>query len=137
VNILDGVFAESMAFAYSEHAADDVRQFVVRTLGGWRVEALGVSAGRAARLVTLWAREHEPAPVFRVEVTWDGPVLQIELTDRGAVVPNVNTSRDDAEFGMQLLGTAALEWGSELDSRGRCLWVSFRASPGGEVATPS
>ena len=54
-----------------------------------------------------------------------GPVLHIEVTDQGALVPGAQVSLADAELAVRLLRTPAIEWGAELDSHGRCLWVAF------------
>ena len=62
-----------------------------------------------ARELVVWAVVNGPTGEFVMTLTWDGPVLHIEVTDQGALVPGAQVSLADAELAVRLLQTPAIE----------------------------
>jgi len=115
-----------MAFALSDHLSADVALFVEHVMADWGLTRLReVAVTTTVELVT-WATSHGPSSVLRVVVTWDEPLVHLEVFDRGALVPDPNVSRADATLAVRLLIPPGVEWGAGLDSRGRCLWATLR-----------
>ena len=127
MSVLPGVQHERQAFAKSADALAAVAAFVEATTVGWGLPELVASLQFAARELVAWNVANGPAGEFTVTLTYDKPVVHIEVADRGALVPNPYVSCVDADLAVRLLANPAIEWGAELDSRGRTLWVSFSA----------
>lgn len=123
--ILFGV-RESTTIALTQHAAEDVRQFARCTPEGWDLQDVAERAGDVGRELAQWMADHAPSSHLHVTLLWDNPILHVEVGDRGALAPDPNVSRRDAEFAVRVLTPPVLEWGCDLDSRGRRLWATLR-----------
>jgi hypothetical protein len=126
IDELAGVQREARAFEQAGYLEHDVRRFVEHVVSGWRLSQLTEDVLRIAQELVAWVMTNGPSPTFTVELTWDGPLVHVEVRDRGAVMPNPNVARGDAEFAVRLLMPPAAEWGAELDTRGRCVWVALQ-----------
>jgi hypothetical protein len=116
-----------MVFMKSADAPQRITAFVERVPVDWSLPELVAPLLYACRELTAWIVANGPSGEFVVTLTYDEPIVHIEVTDRGALVPNPHVSRADAELAARLLAESAIEWGAELDSRGRCLWVALHA----------
>ena len=123
---LTGVRRETRAFEQTGHLEREVREFVEQVLGGWELSQLARGVLRAVQELVAWEMANGPSPSFTVELTWDEPLVRVEVRDRGTVIPNPNVVRSDAELAVRLLTPPAVEWGAELDVRGRCVWAVVR-----------
>jgi hypothetical protein len=124
---------DSKIFTALPTAPTDVLPFVTGAPAGW---GLGHLAGPIAAVVhdlVGWAMAHSPSSVFTVGLLLDGSILHVEVANRGGLAPDPFVSRTDAELAVRLLTPPVLEWGAELDSRGRCLWATLRASQDDEA----
>jgi len=102
-----------------------VSDFVKNTLYDWQLPELVGPARCAAGELANWIIKQGASSPLALTATWDHDLLIVELGDRGGLVPDPHVSKADAELAMWLLDPPAVEWGAELDGRGRRLWVSF------------
>ena len=116
-----------MRFALSGYVAADVRAFVAGVPAGWGLGNLTEIVTALVSELVSWTTAHGPSEVFTVALTWDEPILHVEVSDRGGIAPEPTLSRADAELAVRLLSLPVVEWGADLDSRGRCLWATLRA----------
>jgi hypothetical protein len=114
-----------MSFALSSYVAADVQAFVASIPAGWGLSHLTEPVNTLTHELVAWTTKNGPSEVFTVVLTWDEPILHVEVIDRGGIVPDPNVSRTDAEFALRLLSLPVMEWGADLDSRGRCLWATL------------
>lgn len=128
MNILTGVCSQSMAFAASTHALADATSFTHHVLKDWDLDAYSTAVQGAASRLIAWMTAHQPATTFRLELTWDSPLLHLEVVDRATVLPDPFVSRCDARLAVDLLTPPIVEWGAQLDCRGRCLWTTLRTT---------
>lgn len=123
---LAGVRRESRVFEQTGHLEHELRGFVEWAMDGWGLSQLTEDVLRIAQELVAWEVANGPSPAFTVELTWDEPLVHVEVWDRGALIPNPNVSRGDAKFAVRLLTPPRVKWGAELDPRGRCVWVALR-----------
>ena len=115
-----------------EHASAVVHA----TLDSWQLLAmLPVVKGALSELLS-WIHGHGGSDRLELTVTWDQTLLFVELHDCGGLVPKPHVSRVDAELAVRLLTPPAVEWGADLDSRGRRLWVAFAVPSTALCAVP-
>ena len=112
----------------------DLHAFVMDSLAGCGLGRLTAAVSTLATELVTWATTHSPSDGFTVQLTWDDPILHAEVTDRGSLAPDPNVSRADAELAVRLLSIPIVEWGADLDSRGRCLWATLHAGYVGTAA---
>jgi len=129
--LLPDVSREAMSFALSGHVAADVESFVARLPDGWGLAHLTDVVTVLVSELMSWMAAHGPSEVFTVALTWDEPILHVEVNDRGDAAPEPTLSRADAEFAVRLLSLPVMEWGADLDSRGRCLWATLHGDRDG------
>lgn len=127
MSILPGVLYERQTFTKSTDAPRQIAPFIEAASAKWNLPELVAPLLNAARELVAWIVANGPSGEFMVTLTRDEPVVHIEITDRGALIPNPYVSRDDAELAVRLFARPAIEWGAELNSRGRALWVCFAA----------
>lgn len=130
--LLPDVARAAMSFALSSYVATDVQAFVARVPAGWGLGDLTETLTALVSELVSWMTAHGPSEVFTVALTWDEPILHVEVSDRGAIAPEPTLSRADAEFAVRLLSLPVAEWGADLDSRGRCLWATLRGDRDGD-----
>ena len=115
-----------------EHASAVVHA----TLDSWQLlDVLPMVKGALSELLS-WIHGHGGSDRLELTVTWDETLLFVELHDRGGLIPEPHVSRVDAELAVRLLTSAAVEWGADLDSRGRRLWVAFSVPSTGLSTMP-
>lgn len=124
-HLLPAVKRDAMSFALTAHVAADVQAFVAGVPAGWGLGHFAETVTALVSELVSWTTAHGPSEVFTVALTWDEPILHVEVTDRGGVAPDPTVSRDDAELAVRLLTIPVVEWGADLDSRGRCLWATL------------
>jgi hypothetical protein len=127
MSILPGVLHKRQTFTTSADAPQAVVPFAEEASVGWDLPELVAPLLFVARELVAWVVANGSSGEFAVTLTYDEPIVHIEVKDRGALIPNPYVSRADAELAVRLLARPAIEWGAELDSRGRTLWVSFSA----------
>ena len=120
-------------FVMDEELGERASAFLQSVLIGWQLDELLVSMDFALAELLRWMTGHGTSDRLRCVVTWDQNLVFAELRDRGGLVPEPHVSRVDAELATRLLAPPAVEWGAELDSRGRQLWVAFAAPAGASV----
>ena len=123
---LTGAQRETRTFEQADHLEQEVRGFVEQVVNGWGLSQLTKDVLRVVQELVAWEMANGPALSFTVELTWDGPLVHVEVWDRGALIPNPNVVRSDAELAVRLLAPPAAEWGAELDVQGRCVWAMLR-----------
>lgn len=106
--------------------------FLYATLEDWQLLDLLMPVGHALHELVQWIGGHGTSEQVSVSITWDQTLLFVELHDHGGLVPEPHVSRVDAELATRLLAPPAVEWGADLDSRGRLLWVGFAV----QIAVP-
>jgi len=94
-------------------------------LEDWKLLDLIKAVDVAVSELMQWIDGHGAPDRMNLTITWDQTLLFVELHDRGGLVPEPHVSRVDAELATRLLAPPAVEWGADLDSRGRHLWVAF------------
>lgn len=124
--LLPDVSRKAMSFALSGYVAADVQVFVAGVPAGWGLGHLTETLTALVSELVSWTTAHGPSEVFTVALTWDEPILHVEVSDRGGIAPEPTLSRADAGFAARLLSLPVVEWGADLDSRGRCLWATLR-----------
>ena len=110
------------------HLKHFVDVFVSQVLQEWKLEALAGDLQRVTHELLAWMLTNGASTECRLVLTRDEPFVHVEVLDRGGLVPSPYVSLADAELAVRLLKTPVIEWGSELDSRGRCLWVCLSAA---------
>jgi hypothetical protein len=130
-HFLPAVSREAMSFALSSYVADDVKAFVAGIPAGWGLGQLSENVKALTAELVAWIAANAPTDAFTVVLTWDKPILHVEVSDRGGIAPEPTLSRADAEFAVRLLSLPVVEWGADLDSRGRCLWATLRGDRDG------
>lgn len=135
--LLPDVPREAMSFAISGYVAADVHTFVAGVPAGWGLGHLTETVTALVNELVSWMTAHGSSEVFTAALTWDEPILHVEVSDRGGIAPEPTLARADAEFAVRLLSLPVVEWGADLDSRGRCLWATLRADrdAGGDALT--
>jgi hypothetical protein len=128
MNSLAGVSIESMAFAASARAIFDAQIFTRHVTKTWHLEPFSADLTTAASRLITWLTAHEPATTFRLELTWDAPLVHLEVTDPGVSLPDPFVVKADAELAVDLLTPPIVEWGAHLDSRGRRLWITLHTA---------
>jgi hypothetical protein len=113
------------SLAASEGLNESAAMFLHSTLAVWQLNELLVPMDFVLAELVRWMSGHGMSPEMRCSLTWDQNLVFIELRDRGGLAPEPHVSRVDAELAMRLLAPPAVEWGAELDARGRQLWVAF------------
>ena len=124
---LTNVRSESGAFATSDCLVRDVTVFVDQAVANWALGHVRVVAAETTTELVSWLLAHDPTSVMRVVVTCDAPLVHIELFDRGQRVPDPHVFCMDAAFAVQVLIRPGVQWGADLDARGRCLWATVSA----------
>ena len=122
---LVGVRRETRAFERAGHLESEVRGFVERVADEWGLSQLTKDMLRVAQELVAWEMANGPSQSFTVEPTWDGPLVHVEVRDRGALIPNPNVARGHAEFAVRLLMPPVVEWGADTDQGGRRLWATL------------
>lgn len=115
------------SFVIDDSLSERASAFLQAVLENWQLGDLLVPMDFALAELVRWMIGHGSSDQMRCEVTWDQNLVFIELRDRGGLVPEPHASRTDAELATRLLAPPVIEWGAELDSRGRQLWVAFTA----------
>jgi hypothetical protein len=115
------------SFAVDEGLSKRASEFLRSILDDWQLGELLAPMDNALTGLVRWMVDHGTSDHVRCEVTWDQGLVFIDLRDRGGLVPEPHVSRTDAELATRLLAPPAVEWGAELSSRGRQLWVAFAA----------
>jgi hypothetical protein len=113
------------AFTVDEELNERVSALLQATLDEWQVLDMLLPMDFALGELVRWINGHGTSDRVYCSITWDQTLLFIELRDRGGLIPEPHVSRVDAELATRLLAPPAVEWGAELDTRGRHLWVSF------------
>ena len=113
------------SLAAGEGLGDSAATFLHSTLAIWQLDELLAPMDFALAELVRWMSIHGSSSEMRCSLTWDQNLVFIELRDRGGLAPEPHVSRVDAELAMRLLAPPAVEWGAELDARGRQLWVAF------------
>jgi hypothetical protein len=133
---LDGVCSESMAFALSDDFIRDATLFTDQTVASWALPAVRIIAAETTTELVSWLLAHDPSSVVRLAVTWDAPLVHIELFDRGQWLPDPYGFCMDAAFAVHLLIRPGVQWGAGVDARGRCLWATVSV-PGQDGLPPA
>jgi len=113
------------SFVVDEGLSERTSAFLHSALNDWQINELLVPMNFALAELVRWMTGHGTSPQMHCSVTWDQNLMFVELRDRGGLVPEPHVSRVDAELALRLLAPPAIEWGAELDARGRQLWVAF------------
>ena len=113
------------SFVTDDGLSDHASAFLQSVLEDWQLYELLAAMDCALAELLRWMIGHGTPDHVRCELTWDQNLVFVELHDRGGLVPEPHVSRVDAELATRLLAPPAVEWGAELDSRGRQLWVAF------------
>ena len=121
------------SFAMDNELRERASGFLQSVLEEWQLDELLVPMDFALAELLRWMVDHGAAQNVRCVVTWDQSLVFVELRDRGGLVPEPHVSRVDAELAIRLLAQPAVEWGAELDSRGRQLWVAFAVPAGASM----
>jgi len=121
---LSDVRTESMAFAVSDSFIRDATLFTDQTVADWSLSDVRIIAAETTTELVSWLLAHDPSSVVRLAVTWDGPLVHIELFDRGQSLPDPRVFCADAAFAVHLLIRPGVQWGAGVDARGRCLWAT-------------
>lgn len=113
------------SFRMDEGLSVRASNLLYETLTTWQLLDVLMPVTSVMNELVHWINGHGASEEVRCSITWDQNLLFIELHDRGGLVPEPHISRTDADLAVQLLAPPAVEWGAELDSRGRQLWVAF------------
>jgi hypothetical protein len=113
------------SFVVDEGLNERTSAFLLATLESWQLLDLLMPMNFALAELVRWMTVHGTSLRMHCSVTWDQNLIFVELRDRGGLVPEPHVSRVDAELALRLLAPPAIEWGAELDARGRQLWAAF------------
>ena len=127
------------SFVADEELGERATAFLRSLLSEWQLGEYLVSTDDVLGELLGWMTSHGTSDHVRCAVTWDQGLVVVELRDHGGLIPEPHVSHVDAELATRLLALPTVEWGADLDSRGRQLWVAFAvhgnagASDGGHV----
>ena len=112
-------------------AAQNALLFVRAQLPDWGLDALADVACAGVTELTQWVLAHDRNVLLEVTLVWDRPsLLFTEIADRHESLPRRPVWLIEDRSAVERLEAASLEWGAELEARGRRLWASYSAEPG-------
>ncbi len=125
MTILTDAQTRSTTLAADGSAVPNARRFARDVLAVWLLSDLEANACAGLSELVTWAVANDPAVFIEITLIWDGPLLFTEVADRRGRLPSRPTWLVEDQLGVILLERSSLEWGAELNARGRCLWASF------------
>lgn len=126
MTVLTDAQTRSTALLADASAAPNARLFARMVLADWELSEVAADACAGLSELVVWVLANDPGVLVEITLVWDGPLLFTEVADRQERLPHrpvwLNTEGGHA---VAILEAFSLEWGAEVDMRGRCLWASF------------
>jgi hypothetical protein len=111
-------------------APDEAGGFAQRSLRDWGLAELSSPVSSTVTALATWNELNEPTGRLRLGLSLQEPsrpVLYVQITDQGILLPDPYRSQDDAQLAVKVLGRPCVVWGAGLESGGlvRTLWAIF------------
>jgi len=132
VTALTNAQTRSTSLLADDSAAENARLFARAQLPDWGLGHLEAAACTGLGELLGWLRANDPNVLVEITLVWDPPLLFTEVADRHETLPRrpVWLLAAGGREQVARLEAASLEWGAELDARGRRLWASYSAENG-------
>jgi hypothetical protein len=104
--------------------------YAERSLNDWGLADLSPPVSATVTALARWNEMNEPTGKLRLGLSLQEPsrpVLYVQITDQGILLPDPYRSQDDAKLAVTVLGRPCVVWGAGLESEGlvRTLWAIF------------
>ncbi len=111
-------------------AATQAAGFAQQSLLDWGLAELGFAVSASVTSLAAWNEANEPTGTLRLGLALhepSRPLLYVQITDQGILLPDPYRSQDDAKLAVNVLGGPCVAWGASLESEGmvRTLWAMF------------
>ncbi|HEV3171319.1 MAG TPA: hypothetical protein VGZ32_13295 [Actinocrinis sp.] len=125
-----GLGAPGRSAVWEFSAPGEAGGYAERSLRDWGLGELTSPVSSTVTALATWNERNEPTGKLRLGLSLQEPsrpVLYVQITDQGILLPDPYRSQDDAKLAVKVLGRPCVVWGAGLESEGlvRTLWAIF------------
>jgi len=131
VEVLVDARTRSTPLVANACAPRNARLFTREVLADWGLADLADDACTGVSELSAWMAANESAPVQRITLVWDGPLLFTEVGDAGKRLPLRPVWRAaPGGYAVALIEAVSEDWGADHTPLGRCVWASYATGRG-------